>query len=78
MLMHEDLDIQSGNYITLYHRVDGKIKARRWVNPLWNTGGYSESEAKEVLNLIQTEQELDGYEDSVLFMDVDEWKEQNE
>jgi len=38
MLMHEDLDIQSGNYITLYHRVDG-------------------------------------YEDSVLFMDVDEWKE---
>lgn len=41
-------------------------------------GGYSESEAKEVLNLIQTEQELDGYEDSVLFVDVDEWKEQNE
>lgn len=40
MLMHEDLDIQSGNYITLYHRVDGKIKARRWVNPLWNTGGW--------------------------------------
>lgn len=38
--MHEDLDIQSGNYITLYHRVDGKIKARRWVNPLWNTGGW--------------------------------------
>ncbi len=38
--MHEDLDIQSGNYITLYHRVDGKIKARRWVNPLWNVGSW--------------------------------------
>lgn len=40
MLMHEDLDIQSGNYITLYHRVDGKIKARRWVNPLWNISSW--------------------------------------
>lgn len=40
MLMHEDLDIQSGNYITLYHRVDGKIKARRWVNPLWNVSSW--------------------------------------
>lgn len=41
-------------------------------------GGHSESEAKEVQNLILAEQELDGYEDSVLFVDVDEWKEQNE
>lgn len=40
MLMHEDLDIQSGNYITLYHRIDGKIKARRWVNPLWNVSSW--------------------------------------
>ncbi len=41
-------------------------------------GGHSESEAKEVQGLILAEQELDGYEDSVLFVDVDEWKEQNE